>query len=693
MGDEVIVLRRKEEATKKAIREGGFYGRNGVWNSIITFSGDNKLYRERVETIIIRNGKEVFVKRKPNGEYFLPGGSTERDIPHINQAINECHEEAHIEVQNIQSTGITYKERHETPAWAKKDSDVEWQGSYTEIYVAEYAGKFTGHIDDEDQDPFIESGRWYSTKECFKWFKKEHREALLWYIKSINEKEENFTESYISNYFKNKKFLKKISRKPDIEKGAVEQIVSTLKKEYGKLSAKSKIQRERRSPDVKEIFHPIIVMDFDDGCSICIAICFDDHEFSDGCAFNSSEYGNVVVVYPCFFKANKENQVFTLLHEIGHVRLQHIDIANSKCDIFGNDKTAEYRISTMRKGKAMYPEVNADLYAVLNGASMYSILNSTVNKDYDKDYDYRFTNSELASRYHQVFKRYGNLKGYALESDVSRYDIACIAIYEMVYQNESIDFLSDELKDQLYSILYEYGINRKIKDDEDLKLLTEKYEEQLSIYNKKVKSYEESVSKTLDITEFKEGSNDNFKNDFSLAIDDADDDFITNEIAFYKEKVENLYFDVLEKKTDLFESKCERININTKSGNNPKAAYVSEAKKIFENELIDILEDMQDKLEIKKESDETGNASRYLYIIESLTKAERDKIPLDKFGIEETRSYPLDSKKHTKSAIALFYKAPDEFKKQLAHKIIDAMEIYKISLDSIGEKNELRKYI
>ena len=162
MGDEVILLRRKDEATKKAIREGGFYGRNGVWNSIITFSGDNKLYRERVETIIIRNGKEVFVKRKPNGEYFLPGGSTERDIPHINQAINECHEEAHIEVQNIQSTGITYKEHHETPTWVKKDSDVEWQGSYTEIYVAEYAGKFTGHIDDEDQDPFIESGRWLS---------------------------------------------------------------------------------------------------------------------------------------------------------------------------------------------------------------------------------------------------------------------------------------------------------------------------------------------------------------------------------------------------------------------------------------------------------------------------------------------------------------------------------------------------
>ena len=102
---------RKElqKRTKEAIKNKGFYGTNGVWNSIITFSGDDRLYRERVETIIVRKNKEIFVKKKPNGEYFLPGGSTEKNLSHKKQAINECKEEAHINVKNIEFTGITYK--------------------------------------------------------------------------------------------------------------------------------------------------------------------------------------------------------------------------------------------------------------------------------------------------------------------------------------------------------------------------------------------------------------------------------------------------------------------------------------------------------------------------------------------------------------------------------------------------------
>ena len=111
----------KQEMIEDVIRNHGFYGNNGVWNSIITFPGDNRLYRERVETIIVRNRKEVFLKKKPNGEYFLPGGSTEKDIPDIQQAINECREEAHIDVSRIESTGITYKKKHNPPKWAKKE--------------------------------------------------------------------------------------------------------------------------------------------------------------------------------------------------------------------------------------------------------------------------------------------------------------------------------------------------------------------------------------------------------------------------------------------------------------------------------------------------------------------------------------------------------------------------------------------
>lgn len=477
MLDEQILKRRKEEMTKKAIREGGFYGRNGTWNSLITFSGDKHLYRERVETIIVRDGKEVFVKKKPSGEYFLPGGSTEKDLSHEEQAINECKEEARINIKNIENTGITYKEHHEPPNWAKKESDIEWNGTYTEVYVAEYESMYKGKIDEVDKDPFILSGKFYSTKECFKFFRKEHREALLWFLKKLNEKnEEEVTESYISNYFKNKKLLKKISSSPDIEKGAVEQMISILKKEYSSLSAKSKIQRERKKEDVKNIFHPILTFDFSDGCTITIAICFDDSEFSDGVAINTESYGNMVVVYPKFFKAKKEDQIFVLLHEIGHIRLDHLSYRNTSKNIFGKDMYEENRIKRMQQGKCIYPEINADLYAVLNGASMYTILNSLYNKDMDDTYDYRLTNAELANRYTNVFKKYNNLRKYQEESkSFDSYDISCLAIYEMVYENVNIKDMSKKDKTRLYNLLYELCIHNVIKNDTYVKESDNKY--------------------------------------------------------------------------------------------------------------------------------------------------------------------------------------------------------------------------
>ena len=476
MTEEQLLKRRKSESLQKAIRDGGFYGRSGVWNSIKTFPNDNHIYRERVETIIVRDGKEVFVKKKPSGEYFLPGGSTEKDCSHMDQAVNECREEARINVRNIESTGITYKETHEPPDWAKKESEVEWNATYTEIYVAEYDSMYKGKIDSCDKDPFILSGKFYSTKECFKFFRKEHREALLWFLKNFNEKDEPITESYVSNYFKNKRLLKKISSSPEVERSTVEQIISILKKEYSTLSSKSKIQRERKRKDVGEIFHPVLNLDFPDGCTITIAICFDDSSITDGMAIHTDSYGNIVVVYPNFFKEKKEDQIFTLLHEIGHVRLDHLSMKNTPRTLTGHDRMEELRSKQMRKGKCIYPEINADLYAVLNGAYMYTILNASIRQDSDEQYDYRFTNAELANRYSNVFKKYNSLRKYnESESGFDDYDISCLAIYEMVYENPKLTKESENNKNKLYNLIYECCIHNGIKDDEYVKESDEKY--------------------------------------------------------------------------------------------------------------------------------------------------------------------------------------------------------------------------
>ena len=400
----------KDAALKEAIKNGGFYGDNNVWNSIMVIPGDNHVYRHRVETLIINN-KNVFVKKKPNGEYYLPGGSTEKDVDNEEQAINECREEARCKVKNIKFTGISYKTYMDKANTYYKDYLVKWDASYTDIYVADYDGKDHDPVENVDKDRFIESGRFYPFKECLKFFRKEHKDALLQYIN--DNKQEAMTESYISNYFGNLKLLKDISHNPEITIEAIDQCIVLVKKQYDQMITKSKIQRSIANGDAKNYVWPMISFEFPDKKSITVVLTFYD-QFSPASASHDPAYGDIVIIAPSFFKEKKESQRYILLHEIGHIRLMHVLEKNEhKKYLFGlvgpydND---EYRRKLMAKGKAQYIEQNADLYAILNGAKMYGIIATMYNKDYDNKYDYRATNAELANRYNSVYKRYMKLK-------------------------------------------------------------------------------------------------------------------------------------------------------------------------------------------------------------------------------------------------------------------------------------------
>ena len=168
-----------------AIKDGGYYGSDGTWNSIAKFDNDKNIYRVRVETLIIRDDNYIFLKMLPKNnvnhkryKYLIPGGSIAKDISNIDQAINECREEARINIRNIQSTGITYKQLAPPPKWAIDTQPVNWDGNFTEVYVAEYDSKFTGYIDKVDVDKFIESGRFYPLDKIYGFLRKEHRDAL-----------------------------------------------------------------------------------------------------------------------------------------------------------------------------------------------------------------------------------------------------------------------------------------------------------------------------------------------------------------------------------------------------------------------------------------------------------------------------------------------------------------------------------
>lgn len=170
---------------EKVLQDGGFYGENGCWNSIVKLPGDSHIYRARVETIVVRNRKEVYMKLKPDGEYFLPGGSCEKDVDDIVQAENECHEEARLNIRNIRYSSIKRIEHHNPPNWTKKTGAIKWNGSISKIYVAEYDSKYKGKIKKVDKDPFIASGRFYPIKDAFKYFDKEHSDALFHYLKDM----------------------------------------------------------------------------------------------------------------------------------------------------------------------------------------------------------------------------------------------------------------------------------------------------------------------------------------------------------------------------------------------------------------------------------------------------------------------------------------------------------------------------
>lgn len=174
--------KEKEEFTNLAIAAGGYYDYDGVFNSITTYPGDKRLYRERVEVFIFK-GDDVCINLKPSDYsdrvYNLPGGSCNAGVSRMDQAIAECREEVRMEIKNIRSTGVIYKEYTAYPKWAEEKEPIRWDGRCCEVFVADYAGKYTGYIAKHDKDPgMLKNSKWHNIHEVFDILKKEHKEAL-----------------------------------------------------------------------------------------------------------------------------------------------------------------------------------------------------------------------------------------------------------------------------------------------------------------------------------------------------------------------------------------------------------------------------------------------------------------------------------------------------------------------------------
>ena len=158
----------------------------GIYNAIY-WDGDVP-YRPRVENLVIRNGKEVFLRLYDDVNdgftyrYRLPGGSLDNDSTKIKQAENETNEEALLKVKNIVSSGIMYFDQFPEGHLLKKgDICLAYRGNITDVFVSEYAGKMDkSKIDPHDlDDDMANNGKFYYITQIAQLLRQEHVDALL----------------------------------------------------------------------------------------------------------------------------------------------------------------------------------------------------------------------------------------------------------------------------------------------------------------------------------------------------------------------------------------------------------------------------------------------------------------------------------------------------------------------------------
>lgn len=163
----------------------GVYDNNGIYNAVVKIKNIGRPLRGRSEILVIKKDR-IFIHKK-SGDFYnyrVPGGSWEDNEDHLKAAQRECREETRMEVKKCKyfsSYAIVF---NEPPAWIKNkiDKNQWWYGYYTDIYVAEYDGKYTGYIADDDKDDMIKKGDFYPISEVYESLDKHHRDAIDWYL-------------------------------------------------------------------------------------------------------------------------------------------------------------------------------------------------------------------------------------------------------------------------------------------------------------------------------------------------------------------------------------------------------------------------------------------------------------------------------------------------------------------------------
>ena len=144
----------------------------------ITYQKDLKGYKIANTPVVKKDaiqGKDIYLTIDSNIQFF------------IEQAINECHEEARFNITDVKYTGIAYTEERIPPKKAIINNKVNWTGLYNEVYVANYDGEYTDNVAKFDEDSLIAAGKFYNLYKVYPYLKPEHQKAIeIYYPNKFN---------------------------------------------------------------------------------------------------------------------------------------------------------------------------------------------------------------------------------------------------------------------------------------------------------------------------------------------------------------------------------------------------------------------------------------------------------------------------------------------------------------------------
>lgn len=148
----------------------GYYFRS-KWHSLKWINGQP--YKHRVETIILNNLDMMYASFTTEDFYKLPGGHIEKGTSKLQQAINECREEARIDVTKMKYAGSYIDQVIDRDSFYHQ---VHVVGQFVEVFIGLYESDYTGIVFSHEVDTGVyDSGKFHLIDDIYNKLTDHHK--------------------------------------------------------------------------------------------------------------------------------------------------------------------------------------------------------------------------------------------------------------------------------------------------------------------------------------------------------------------------------------------------------------------------------------------------------------------------------------------------------------------------------------